>query len=129
MPPHCPQGLLELLRKIYTSYQPSGLKSIEITENGTAWGSSDLDVTSQDEFRMRYLETHLSQVTSAINEGIPVSSYFLWTLIDNFEWAYGYTPPSSFGIVAVEKNSLNRIPKQSYFWYRDLIQRQGRNSQ
>jgi beta-glucosidase len=55
----------------------------------------------------------------ALEEGIPVKGYFLWSLLDNFEWAHGYS--KRFGILYVDYSTLQRIPKDSYYYYRDLI--------
>jgi beta-glucosidase len=121
-PPACPPGLLELLRSIYGTYQPFGLKAIDITENGTAWGLPEKGASCNDEFRVRYLHQHLEQLAKAISEDIPVHTYYLWTLLDNFEWAFGYQPKSNFGLVHVDWKSMERTPKKSYDWFRDVLQ-------
>ncbi|HVR12879.1 MAG TPA: family 1 glycosylhydrolase, partial [Gaiellaceae bacterium] len=79
-----------------------------------------------DSRRVSYLEGHLDAVVSAIAEGVPVRGYFLWSLLDNFEWALGYS--RRFGIVYVDFDTLERVPKDSFTWYRDFIatQRAGR---
>jgi beta-glucosidase len=120
-PPVCRPGLLDLLRHLSETYVPYGLKSLQITENGTAWGQESKSDSCRDDFRIRYLRQHLEQVVAAINEGVPVTSYYLWTLIDNFEWAFGYTSKSSFGLVHVDRITLERTPKASYSWYRDVV--------
>jgi beta-glucosidase len=120
-PPACRPGLLDLLSHLHTEYAPYGLTSLQIAENGTAWGKAAKEESCNDDFRIRYLRQHLEQVVAAIDAGIPVHNYYLWTLIDNFEWAYGYTPKSSFGLVHIDRNTLERTPKASYAWYRNVV--------
>jgi len=79
---------------------------ILVTENGIA--------TSNDEKRIRYIETALHEVLACIGEGIDVRSYMYWSLLDNFEWALGYAP--TFGLVAVDRQSFARSPKPSASW-------------
>ena len=69
--------------------------------------------------RISYLEGHLAALASAIADGVPVRGYFLWSLLDNFEWAFGYS--RRFGIVYVDFDTLERVPKDSFAWYRDFI--------
>ena len=69
--------------------------------------------------RIAYLRGHLEQVAGAIEHGVPVEGYFAWSLLDNFEWAWGYGP--KFGIVEVDPDTLERRPKRSALWYADLI--------
>ncbi len=66
-----------------------------------------------------YLEQYLGAVARALESGVPVRGYFVWSLLDNFEWAHGYS--QRFGIVYVDYPTLERVPKSSYRWYRDLI--------
>ena len=78
-----------------------------------------VDGAVDDPRRVSYLDGHLAAVADAIDEGVPVAGYFLWSLLDNFEWARGYT--ERFGIVYVDFETLERVPKASFRWYRDFI--------
>jgi beta-glucosidase len=66
----------------------------------------------QDDDRIAYVAAHLDQVRRAISDGVPVAGYFLWSLMDNYEWAFGYD--KRFGMVHVDFDSLQRTPKASY---------------
>jgi beta-glucosidase len=94
--------------------------AIYITENGT---SSDDVLTSagrvEDVDRVMYLRNHLTHLHRAASEGYPVKGYFLWSLMDNFEWADGYS--KRFGIHYVDFKTLKRTPKLSAEWYREVI--------
>ena len=68
---------------------------------------------------MEFLKGHLSVCRRLEEEGIPLKGYFLWSLLDNFEWAYGYT--RRFGAIYVDYGDFRRIPKDSYYFYRDVI--------
>jgi len=72
-----------------------------------------------DPERREYLETHIDAVGRAIEKGVPMKGYFVWSLLDNFEWAYGYS--KRFGIVYVDYPTLERVPKDSFHWYREFI--------
>jgi len=124
-PPHYPSGLYDALQQIYFSYKGFGLRSLFITENGAAIYSDPKPTRDPvpDARRINYLESHLQQASDAIQRGVPLHGYYLWTLMDNYEWAEGYRDESRFGIVHVDRESMQRTPKQSYYWYRDLIAR------
>jgi beta-glucosidase len=96
--------------------------AIYITENGT---SSDDKLTGagrvEDVDRVMYLRNHLTHLRRAVAEGYPVKGYFLWSLMDNFEWADGYS--KRFGIHYVDFKTLKRTPKLSAEWYRQVIAR------
>jgi beta-glucosidase len=95
-----------------------------VTENGAAY--PDLrshDGRVRDVERVEYLERYLGAVARAIEAGVPVRGYFVWSLLDNFEWAHGYS--KRFGLVYVDYPTLERVPKSSFYWYRDLIKRAG----
>ena len=72
-----------------------------------------------DQDRIDYLRDHLAVVHDLIAEGLPVAGYFAWSLMDNFEWAYGYT--ERFGLIRVDYDTLERIPKASANWYADVV--------
>ena len=65
-----------------------------------------------------YLAGHLDAVARAIADGVPIRGYYVWSLLDNFEWSHGYG--KRFGIVYVDYATLERVPKSSYYWYRDF---------
>ncbi|HKP10074.1 MAG TPA: GH1 family beta-glucosidase [Gaiella sp.] len=116
-----PDGLHELLVRLRDEYDPPPLY---VTENGAAFGDTRRNGTVDDPERTSYIDRHLDAVARAIADGVPVDGYFVWSLLDNFEWARGYAP--RFGLVYVDYGTLERVPKQSYHWYRDFIARQRR---
>jgi beta-glucosidase len=111
-----PDGLHELLVRLHEEYRPPPLF---VTENGAAFGDVRRNGTVDDPRRAAYLDRHVDAVARAIEDGVRVDGYFVWSLLDNFEWARGYTP--RFGLVYVDYRTLERVPKQSYHWYRDFI--------
>ncbi len=115
--PVVPEGLTDLLTRLHRDYQPAQLY---VTENGAAYGTGPSDDGRvHDLARVEYLEAHLAAVRRAVDLGAPVAGYFLWSLLDNFEWAFGYE--KRFGAVWVDYSSQKRTPKDSALWYRDLI--------
>lgn len=93
-----------------------------ISENGTpVYTNNTNDGVPHDDFRIFFINEHLKQVQEAISKGAIVNGYFLWTLLDNYEWQEGYKSESAFGIIAVDKKNGQRICKKSYFWYQKLI--------
>jgi beta-glucosidase len=112
-----PDGLHRLLVRVATDYAPA---KIYVTENGAAFPDiRSHDGRVHDPERVAYLESHVEAVARAVAEGAPVKGYFAWSLLDNFEWAYGYA--KRFGIVYVDYPTLERVPKDSFNWYRDFI--------
>jgi beta-glucosidase len=111
-----PSGLRELLVRLNTTYE---LPDLYITENGAAFPDAREDGSVPDHRRIAYLEGHLDALASGIADGAPVRGYFLWSLLDNFEWAFGFS--RRFGIVYVDFETLERVPKDSFAWYRDFI--------
>jgi beta-glucosidase len=69
--------------------------------------------------RIDYLRGHLTAAHRALTDGVPLHGYFAWSLLDNFEWAHGYD--KRFGLYWVDFDTLQRLPKDSAFWYRDVI--------
>jgi beta-glucosidase len=114
-----PRGFTELLVRLSEDYP--GLPLV-ITENGAAFDDEADDAGFvSDSDRTAYLEDHLNAVVAAIARGADVRGYFAWSLMDNFEWSYGYE--KRFGIVRVDYDTQVRTPKQSALWYRDTIRR------
>jgi beta-glucosidase len=112
-----PGSLTELLLRVHRDHPDLPLL---ITENGAAFDdlvSEDWAVHDAD--RIDYVHGHLSAVHDAIGQGVDVRGYFLWSLLDNFEWAFGYS--KRFGIVRVDYDSGARLVKDSARWYRDVI--------
>lgn len=100
------------------------VKEIYITENGAS--SADVPASDgqiYDTDRVMYLRNYLTQLHRAVSEGIPVKGYFLWSLLDNYEWADGYE--KRFGITYVDFATQKRTPKLSSHFYRDVIARNG----
>jgi beta-glucosidase len=73
--------------------------------------------------RDSYVRAHLIRVHQAVQEGINLQGYFVWSLLDNFEWAEGYRP--RFGLCRIDFPTSARIPKKSFFWYQNVIQQNG----
>jgi beta-glucosidase len=111
-----PDGLYEVLGRLRAEYE---VPPLYVTENGAAYPDRLERGRVDDPARTSFLERHIAAVARAIADGVDVRGYFLWSLLDNFEWAYGYA--QRFGIVHVDFESLERTPKASFRWYRDLI--------
>ena len=120
-----PQGLVDLLGKMKAQYP--NLPPVYITENGMA--APDVPDAGQvnDIGRIEYVRSHLQALTTAMDQGVEVRGYFLWSLMDNFEWNSGYE--KRFGIVYVDYATQQRIPKASALWYRDFLAAQRRQRQ
>ncbi len=103
-----PETLYWTLRFLHEEY---AVKELVVTENGCAWEKGGLE----DWHRVAYIRDHLRGVALAISEKIPVSGYFVWSLLDNFEWASGYS--LRFGMVHMDYGTLTRTPKASAHWY------------
>jgi beta-glucosidase len=113
-----PQGLYEILGRVYFDYN---FPNIYITENGAAYP----DVLNEqgqvnDPLRVAYYNDHLQSVSKAISMGVPVRGYFAWSLMDNFEWSFGYT--KRFGLIYVDFETQERVLKDSARWYKGVIQ-------
>jgi beta-glucosidase len=112
-----PEGLYDALLRVHRDYGP---QRIYITENGAAFDDVvDPQGGIDDPRRIAYLREHLRAVRRAIDDGVPVQGYFAWSLLDNFEWGFGFE--KRFGLFAVAAGSLDRRPKRSAFWYRDVV--------
>jgi beta-glucosidase len=110
-------GLTSLLMRVRDDYTKL---PIYITENGAAFDDYvDPNGHVLDHNRVAYLQEHISAVHDAIDAGVNVQGYFVWSLLDNFEWAYGYS--RRFGIIWVDFPTGDRLRKESFEWYRDTI--------
>ena len=113
-----PDGLRRVLDKIN---KDSGGLPIYITENGAAY--DDLPPVASrvhDKERISYLKKHFEVIAKAIEDGLPIKGYFVWSLLANYEWACGYS--KRFGIVYVDYSTLERYPKDSAYYIRDVIE-------
>lgn len=120
-----PDGLYKLLNRLTFEYQ---VPKLYITENGCSFSDGpeeqvDGTVCVPDGRRLNYLRDHFAAAHRAIQNGAPLAGYFVWSLIDNFEWAKGYQ--QRFGIVWVDYTTQQRIPKNSAFWYQNVIAQNG----
>ena len=116
-----PQGLYELLERINREYHP---KQLMVTENGASYADGpDKNGKVHDQRRIDYLQNHIQMVWKAIQAGIPVTAYLQWSLMDNFEWARGYS--QRFGAIHVDYETQKRTIKDSAYWFSDVIKRNG----
>ena len=116
-----PEGLYNLLNRIHFEYRPP---KIYITENGASYSDGpNGNGRINDIRRLNYFNSHLKAAHRAIQNGVPLAGYFAWSLMDNFEWAKGYL--QRFGLVWVDYDTLERTPKDSALWFRDVIERNG----
>jgi beta-glucosidase len=113
-------GLVETLRRVHDQYPELPLY---VTENGSAFLDEVVDGQVDDPQRLAYFDSHLRACADAIGAGVPLKGYFAWSLLDNFEWAYGYT--RRFGLVHVDYETQRRIIKSSGRWYAEVIRRNG----
>jgi len=111
-----PDGIYEVIKK-FSAYK--GVKKIYITENGCAFPDEMVNGEINDTRRIEYFKSYLSKVLKAKNEGFPVNGYFVWSLMDNFEWAEGFEP--RFGLVHVDFQSQKRTIKKSGLWFQDFL--------
>lgn len=117
-----PASFGRLLRWLHERY---AFARYLITENGCAMPDTrrTADGRVDDQDRIDFYRAHLAEVASAIGAGVPVEGYYAWSLMDNFEWAHGHE--KRFGLVEVNYDTLERTPKRSALWYRELIESGG----
>jgi beta-glucosidase len=112
-----PQGLYELLCRLDADYD---FPAFYVTENGAAYPDEvGPDGQVEDPQRIAYVREYLRAAGQAMEEGVPLRGYFVWSLLDNFEWALGYS--KRFGLIHVDFETGERIPKASAHWYRDTV--------
>ena len=120
--PVVPDSLREWLITLRARYR-AALPPIMITESGCSYASEpDADGVVDDQERIDYLDSHLRAIAVAVRAGVDVRGYYTWSLLDNFEWAEGFT--QRFGLVYVDYETLERIPKRSFDWYAETIKAQ-----
>lgn len=118
-----PDALRDILLRLTERYPD--LPPVIITENGASFHDAEPDSEGRvhDADRVRFLEAHLDAVVSAIDAGVDVQGYYVWSAFDNFEWAAGYD--ERFGLVYVDRETLERTRKDSWYWYQSVIAGQG----
>ena len=116
--PVVPSGLRDLLVGLKESYGEV-LPPLMVTENGVAFPDELVDGHVDDPRRVEYLRSHMAAVGEAADGGVDVRGFFVWTFLDNFEWAEGYRP--RFGLVYTDYATQQRIPKTSYQWFRSFL--------
>ncbi len=116
-----PDGLLNVLARYYFDYQPLKLY---VTENGASYPTPPNEKGDiPDIHRMNYLRTHFAAMHRAIQAGVPLAGYFVWSLMDNFEWSFGFS--QRFGIIWVDYETQKRTLKDSAKWYKGVIKKNG----
>lgn len=116
-----PQGMLDLFRRIRKDY---GDLHMAITENGAAFKDDKRQGgIIQDDDRVKYISQHLQKAREAIEEGIKLDGFYIWSLLDNFEWSHGYS--KRFGLFYTDYESLERIRKKSGLWLKEFIGENG----
>lgn len=106
-----PRGIYEVVKDAFSRYK----KPIYIFENGLA--------DSEDKYRTKFIKDHLKWLNKAMQEGVDVRGYFHWSLIDNFEWTYGFKP--RFGLCKMNYKTMEREPRKSYYEYQRIIRNNG----
>lgn len=112
-----PEGFYKVLVYIKDSY---GNIPIYITENGSCYNDEPVNGQVKDKGRITYLRQHLTALRRAMDSGVNIKGYMTWSLLDNFEWAEGYS--MRFGIVHVNYRTLERTKKDSFYWYKQTVQ-------
>lgn len=116
-----PDGLFETLSRVHFAYRPN---QIYVTENGASYSDGpDERGRVPDQRRINYLRDHFAAAHQAIQAGVPLAGYFVWSLMDNFEWARGYS--QRFGLIWINYQTQKRILKDSALWYKEVIVRNG----
>ena len=120
-----PEGLRDVLVRVHREYGPAALV---VSENGASFDDPEPTdgMPLPDTDRRQYLEDHLAAAARAIRDGVPLTGFYAWSLLDNFEWERGFNP--RFGLVHVDYQTQVRTVKQSGEWYRSFV-REARSAQ
>ncbi len=113
-------ALTDLLQRLARDYTRIPLV---VTENGAAYPDRKVEDRIADPDRISYLRRHIEAIAAALDAGVDLRGYYLWSFMDNFEWAFGYS--KRFGVVYLDYDTQRRIPKDSAYWYRNLIREFG----
>ena len=113
-----PEGLYDMMKRIVAQYP--NYKAIYITENGMGYKDDFVDGLIDDQPRIDYIKKHLQWILKAIEEGICVKGYFVWSLMDVFSWSNGYN--KRYGLFYVDFQTQKRYPKASAYWYKKVSQ-------
>ncbi|HEY7358768.1 MAG TPA: GH1 family beta-glucosidase, partial [Ktedonobacterales bacterium] len=111
-----PAGLTDLLVRLKRDYAP---RALIVTENGAAYDDRWDGDQIQDEQRLAYIRDHIQALGQALDQDVPLRGYFLWSLLDNFEWCEGYS--KRFGMIYVDYETQRRVVKASGRWYGDFV--------
>ncbi|MEH7380548.1 GH1 family beta-glucosidase [Bacillus sp. JJ1533] len=111
-----PEGFYNILMDVKKKY---GDIPIYITENGATYNDEPVDGRIRDVKKIDYLKLHLTEISRALASGVNLKGYCQWSLIDNYEWAYGYS--MRFGLVHVDYRTLERTKKDSFYWYKNVV--------
>ena len=111
-----PEGMYRIIKQ-FAAYKD--VKKIVLTESGAAFKDELVNGEINDVRRVKYLQDYLKQVLRAKNEGVNLGGYFIWSFMDNFEWAEGYRP--TLGIVGIDYKTQQRTVKASGKWYSDFL--------
>ncbi|GAC1586313.1 MAG: hypothetical protein NVS3B19_04750 [Ginsengibacter sp.] len=115
-----PPSIYQVLKK-FNCYNK--IREFIITENGAAFTDKLVNGKVHDQKRTQFLSDHIAEVYRAKKDGVNVKGYFIWTFLDNFEWAEGFKP--RFGIVHVDFETQKRTIKDSGLWYKEFLQQKG----
>ena len=117
-----PAGMHEVLTRVQREY--SGNLPLIVSENGASFRDYlDPEGRCHDPERVEFLQAHLREARRAVADGVPLTGYFVWSLLDNFEWDSGYR--ERFGLTYVDYATQRRVPKTSFHWYHDTIMANG----
>jgi beta-glucosidase len=118
-----PEGLTRVLVRVSDDYAARTGTALYVTENGAAYDDELVieagELRVHDEERAEFVRVHLGAILDAVDAGVDVRGYFYWSLLDNFEWAFGYRP--RFGLVSVDRDSFERVPKESAAWFAAVV--------
>src|SRR5262249_16066975 len=119
-----PQGLYDVIMRVAREYADPPAPDLYVTENGAAFADvkSD-DGHVHDPQRIEYLDAHFRAAHRAIQDGAPLRGYYVWSLLDSLEWAYGYS--KRFGLIHVDYETLERTPKDSARWFAGVTRANG----